>query len=73
MVKPHIIQSIKNADGSDYKVTPVEYSGDPISKKVADDVKDMMEKKCPKAAVPTPGCRAIIWPVKPARPRNWIR
>lgn len=45
MVKPHIIEAIKNADGSDYKVTPVEYSGDPISQKVADDVKDMMEKE----------------------------
>lgn len=45
IVKPHIIQSIKNADGSDYKVTPVEYSGEPISQKVADEVKDMMEKE----------------------------
>lgn len=45
MVKPHIIQSIKNPDGSDYKVTDTEYSGEPISQNVADEVKDMMEKE----------------------------
>lgn len=73
MVKPHIIEAIKNADGSDYKVTPVEYSGDPISQKVADDVKDMMEKKSPKAAAPMPKCRATTWQAKPAPPRNWTR
>ncbi len=45
MVKPHILDSIKNPDGSVYKSTEVEYSGDPVSKKVADEVKDMMEKE----------------------------
>ena len=45
MVKPHIIESIKNADGSDYKVTPTEHSGEPISESVAAEVKDMMEKE----------------------------
>lgn len=45
MVKPHIIQSIKNPDGSDYQVTDTEYSGEPISQTVADEVKDMMEKE----------------------------
>lgn len=45
MVKPHIIASIKEADGSDYKVTQQEISGTPITKEVADAVKDMMEKE----------------------------
>lgn len=45
MVKPHIIASIKEADGSDYLVTKREESGEPISQKVADEVKDMMEKE----------------------------
>lgn len=45
MVKPHLISSIKNPDGSDYKTTRVEYSGEPVSKEVADQIKDMMEKE----------------------------
>lgn len=45
MVKPHLIGSIKNPDGTDYQITGVEYSGEPVSQKVADQVKDMMEKE----------------------------
>ena len=45
MVKPHIIASIKNADGSDYKVTEKEVIGQPITEAVASEVKDMMEKE----------------------------
>lgn len=45
MVKPHIIQGIKNPDGSDYSVTETKMVGNPITKKVADEVKDMMEKE----------------------------
>ena len=45
MVKPHIIKEIKNPDGSDYSVTDVVYSGNPISEQVANEVKDMMEKE----------------------------
>lgn len=45
MVKPHIIKEIKNPDGSDYKVNQTEISGNPVSKEVADEVKDMMEKE----------------------------
>lgn len=45
MVKPHIIDAIRNPDGTDYQVTPVDYIGTPVSKKSADDVKDMMEKE----------------------------
>lgn len=45
MVKPHIIDRIKNPDGSDYQVTAIETSGTPISAEVADQVKDMMEKE----------------------------
>lgn len=45
MVKPHLIKEIKNPDGSDYKVTKTEISGNPVPQKVADEVKDMMEKE----------------------------
>lgn len=45
MVKPHIIGSIKNPDGSLEKVYEAEYVGSPVSQKVADDVKEMMEKE----------------------------
>lgn len=45
MVKPHLISSIQNPDGSVYKTTETEYAGDPVSKEVADTVKDMMEKE----------------------------
>lgn len=45
MVKPHLISSIKNPDGSDYSKTNTEIVGQPISKNVADQVKDMMEKE----------------------------
>ena len=45
MVKPHIIDSIKEADGTVYQVTPEEISGEPITPEVADAVKDMMEKE----------------------------
>lgn len=45
MVKPHIISSIKEADGTDYQVTKKEITGEPITAKVADEVKDMMEKE----------------------------
>ncbi len=45
MVKPHIIQSIKEPDGTDYQVTKQEESGTPITPEVAEEVKDMMEKE----------------------------
>lgn len=45
MVKPHILSAIKNPDGSDYKTYSTEDAGTPVSKDVADDVKDMMEKE----------------------------
>lgn len=45
MVKPHILAAIKNPDGSDYKTYSTEDAGTPVSKDVADDVKDMMEKE----------------------------
>lgn len=45
MVKPHLISSIKNPDGSNYRNTTTEIIGEPISKTVADQVKDMMEKE----------------------------
>ena len=45
MVKPHIIDAIKNPDGTDYQVTPVDFIGTPVSEKTANDVKDMMEKE----------------------------
>ncbi len=45
MVKPHIISSIKNPDGSDYAVTKSEVTGHPVSEQVANEVKDMMEKE----------------------------
>lgn len=51
MVKPHILRTVNNPDGSVNKVYETEYVGNPVSKKVADEVKDMMEKKCLKAAV----------------------
>lgn len=45
MVQPHLIASIKNPDGSDYSVTKTKVVANPIDKKVADAVKDMMEKE----------------------------
>ncbi len=45
MVRPHLIASIRNPDGSVYKETPVEAAGTPVSQTVADTVKDMMEKE----------------------------
>lgn len=45
MVKPHLIASIVNPDGSLDKQTKTETSGEPVSKEVADTVKDMMEKE----------------------------
>lgn len=45
MVKPHLISSIKNADGTDYYVAKPQIVSNPVDKKVADQVKDMMEKE----------------------------
>ncbi len=45
MVKPHIIQKIVNEDGSIYKETKTEISGNPVPQKVADTLRDMMEKE----------------------------
>lgn len=45
MVKPHILRIVNNPDGSVNKVYETEYVGNPVSKKVADEVKDMMEKE----------------------------
>ena len=45
MVKPHLISSIKNADGTDYYVAKPQIVSNPVVKKVADQVKDMMEKE----------------------------
>ena len=45
MVKPHILESVRNPDGSIYKSYETEYAGEPVSKEVADEVKDMMEKE----------------------------
>lgn len=45
MVKPHLISSIKNADGTDYYVAKPQIVSNPVDKKVAGQVKDMMEKE----------------------------
>lgn len=45
MVKPHIIDKIRNADGSVYKETMTEISGTPVKEKTADAVRAMMEKE----------------------------
>lgn len=45
MVRPHLIASIRNPDGSVEKETAVEQAGQPVSAAVADSVKDMMEKE----------------------------
>ena len=45
MVKPHLISSIKNADGTDYYVAKPQIVSNPVDKKVVDQVKDMMEKE----------------------------
>ncbi len=45
MVKPHILDSIQNPDGTVYKSYETEYTGEPVSKKVADEVRNMMEKE----------------------------
>lgn len=45
MVRPHLIDSIRNPDGSVYRETRTETAGQPVSKDVADTVKDMMEKE----------------------------
>lgn len=45
MVKPHLIASIRNPDGTVYQETEAESAGQPVSKQVADTVKDMMEKE----------------------------
>lgn len=45
MMRPHILETVKNPDGSIDKVYAPEYVGNPVSKKVADEVKDMMEKE----------------------------
>lgn len=45
MVKPHLISSIVNPDGSIDKDIKTEIVGEPVSKEVADTVKDMMEKE----------------------------
>jgi cell division protein FtsI (penicillin-binding protein 3)/stage V sporulation protein D (sporulation-specific penicillin-binding protein) len=44
MVKPHIIASIKNADGSDYQNFGTQIVGHPITPEIADTVKGMLEK-----------------------------
>lgn len=45
MVKPHLIASIVNPDGTVAKEIKPESAGTPVSKEVADTVKDMMEKE----------------------------
>lgn len=45
MVRPHLIRSIVNADGSVYQETKTEISGRPVSEAVANSVKNMMEKE----------------------------
>lgn len=45
MVKPHLVKSIKNPDGSDYKSYDTVISGEPISAETAKDVLGMMEKE----------------------------
>ena len=45
MVKPHVLESVRNPDGTVYKSYETEYAGEPVSKEVADQVKDMMEKE----------------------------
>ena len=45
MMKPHIIAKIVNEDGSIYKETKSEVSGNPVPKNVADTLRDMMEKE----------------------------
>lgn len=45
MVRPHIIDSIVNADGTEYSRTEIQSAGEPVSKEVADEVKNMMEKE----------------------------
>lgn len=45
MVRPHIIRAVKKADGTEEKTEGTEEAGRPVSKEVADTVKDMMEKE----------------------------
>lgn len=45
MVKPHLIASIVNPDGSVYQETKTEIAGHPVTEEVANAVKDMMEKE----------------------------
>ncbi len=45
MMKPHIIAKIVNEDGSIDRETKPEVSGNPVSKEVADTLRDMMEKE----------------------------
>lgn len=45
MVRPYLIDSILNGDGTVFSQTETKIAGQPISKEVADTVKDMMEKE----------------------------
>ncbi len=45
MMKPHIISKIVNDDGSIDRETKPEISGHPVSKEVADTLRDMMEQE----------------------------
>ncbi len=45
MMKPHIIAKIVNEDGSIDRETKPEAAGNPVSKDVADTLRDMMEKE----------------------------
>ncbi len=45
MVKPRLIDSVRDEDGSVYSVRMAETAGQPVSRKTADTVKDMMEKE----------------------------
>lgn len=45
MVKPHLITSIRNADGTVYAAETAEIAGQPVTRETANLVKDMMEKE----------------------------
>lgn len=72
-MKPHIIKSINNPDGSEEEITQDMSAGQPIPEDVAKTILDILEKKYPKGAAIRRPLTAIILPVKPVRLKNWIR
>ena len=73
MMKPHIIKSINNPDGSEEEITQDMSAGQPIPEDVAKTILDILEKEVSEGAAIRRPLTAIILPVKPVRLKNWIR